>query len=329
MIDADTEFALGVLAKYGMNPDGMLTVQKKSDRQVWRVKDPKGDYALKYIKSCKKAKKIAAVNLYMHRQGIPVIPVVSTLKGKSLVRTERGCFVLFPWLEGQRPSYQTPGMMKRITVLLARFHEASRGYVSTGEPMTDNRLDLNEIYKKKIKKMEWLWEKAQETHDPFTKLFLSEYPGFRLRIEWVLERLPQNTLSELMEESKKDPILGHGDYSHINLLLSSDDKLTVIDMDTVSIALPIRDLSHLLTWIHHLHGSWSKDHQNLVLESYRQVRRLTAEEEELILIDQIFPHKALRLAKKHLENQQKQSVKELKRCLTIDRQKISGLGIDL
>jgi spore coat protein I len=328
MKDVNDQIVMIVLEQYGINPNHLIRVRKKSDTQVWRVTDSRGRYALKLVKKCSIAERIVAVNEYLHQKGLQVVTVMPPAEGKAFVSTKHGCFVLFLWLEGETPSYETPGMIERMAVLLARFHEASRGYVSTGGPITDHHLDLNEIYKRKIGKMEMLWEKAHCIDDPFTKLFLGEFPWLRARFKWVLDHLPHTALRELVKASQYDPILGHGDYSHINLILGNNDQLTVIDLDRVSVALPVKDISNLITWINHVHGSWSAENLNLVISSYQQVRGLSAIEQELILIDQIFPHRAFGLVNNHLNNKQNQSIEELERCLTIDRKKISYLRID-
>lgn len=328
MADIGQKMVIRVLAQYGVTPVDIVSVSRKtSTRQVWKVSDPTGCYALKFVKSHNNAHRITAVTEYLHQKGIPVVKVLPTKQGRPLVVTDRGCFMLFPWLEGIEPSYNTPGMIERTVVLLARFHEASRGYVATGGPITTHDLDLNEIYKRKIKKMEILREKAQQLNDPFCKLFLSEIPWLRACAKWVLDRLPHTALGDLMKKSRQDPILGHSDYSVHNLLLGSNDELTIIDLDQVSIALPVVDISQVITWVNHRTGSWSDDKMNLVLTAYQQVQRLSPEEQELILIDQIFPYRAFSVAKWHFLKGDDNSLERFQRCLKIDREKIAALGM--
>lgn len=327
MEDIGKKLVIRVLAQYGVAPDDYVSISRKTpDRQVWRVSDPKGCYALKFVKDHSNAQRITAVNEYLHQKGVPVVKVLPTKQGSSLVKTDRGSFILFPWLEGKEPSYNTPGMIERTVVLLAQFHEASRGYVATGGPITNRDLDLNEVYKRKIKTMEKLRKKAQQMNDPFSKLFLSEFPWLRACTKWVLDRLPHTALVDLMTKSRHDPILGHSDYSVHNLLLGSNDELTIIDLDQVSIALPIVDISQLITWVNYSTGSWSEDKMNLILTAYQQVQMLSPEEQELILIDQIFPYRALSVAKWHFVRKgDAKSLERFERCLRMDREKIAAL----
>lgn len=331
MTEINKKVILDILQKnYGVMPENMVRVRRKPDRQVWKITDTNNDiYALKYLKKCARAPVIAAVNDYMHGKGIPVTTVLSTLDGTSFVNVNHGCFLLFKWLEGEHPSYAEPGMIQKMAMLLATFHEASHGYAAAGNPIADHRLDWNKIYKKKMKKMEKFRTKASDSgEDPFAKVFLSHLPWLQSRANWVLDQLPRTALSNLQDAVKHDPRLGHGDYSHLNLLRTNHNELTVIDLDTVSIALPMRDISHLSTLINHSLGAWSRERFQLVLDAYQQIRPLSAEEHELLLLDQIFPHKAIRLSEKYFENSGNPMLLiEFERCIAIDKQKLTDLGM--
>lgn len=314
---------------YGVIPEIMVRVRRKSDRQVWKITDTnKNIYALKYLEKSARAPIIAAVNDYMHGKGIPVTPVLPTLDGTSCVNVDYGCFLLFPWLQGEQPSYAEPGMIEKMAILLAKFHEASHGYAASGQPIADNRLDWNKIYKKKIKKMKKFRVKASTSEDSFSKVYLSYFPWLQARANWVLERLPQTALHTLLDSLQHDPRLGHGDYSHLNVLCNNHNELTVIDLDTVSLALPMRDISHLCTLIKQFFGEWSRERFQAVLDAYQQIRPLSAEEHELLLLDQIFPHKAIRLAQKYFDDSGNAKLLiEFERCMAIDKQKITDLGM--
>lgn len=330
MTEINKKIILGILQNnYGVMPENMVRIRRKSDRQVWKITDTnKNEYALKYLEKCDRAPIIAAVNDYMHSKGIPVTTVLSTLDGTSFVNVNSGCFLLFQWLKGEHPSYTESGMIEKMAILLAKFHEASHGYAASGNPVTDLRLDWNKIYKKKMKKMEKFRVRANVSGDIFSKVYLSYLPWLQARAHWVLEQLPQTALHTLLDTVQHDPRLGHGDYSHLNVLRSNDNELTVIDLDTVSIALPMRDISHLSTLINHSLGAWSGERLQMVLNAYQQIRPLSAEELELLLLDQIFPHKAIRLTQKYFDNSGHSTLlNELERCIAIDKQKITDLGM--
>lgn len=319
-----------VLAQYGIEPADLVCVRRKDGkRQVWRVADAKGrHYALKFVNNENTAQRITSVSDYLNQRKVPVVPVLPTKNGNPFVRTEHGCFILFPWLEGQKPSFKSPGIIEQSAFLLARFHEASRGYAATGGPIAFDGLDVHQHYQTKIKRMERLKMKALQLEDPFTELFLSELPWLEACIKWVLDRLPQTSLGQLIRQSQQDPLLGHLDYSVHNLLLGSKNELSIIDLDDVAIALPSVDISNLITWVAYQTNSWTLEKLNLVLTAYQRVRQLAPEEKELILIDQIFPNGALIAAKWHfIKKESAKSSEKLKNCLRMDREKMKCLGM--
>lgn len=102
--------------------------------------------------------------------------------------------------------------------------------------------------------------------------------------------------------------------------------MTLIDLDKGSIALAMVDISHFITWTIHNSRSWSEDKMNLILTAYQQVRRLSTEERELILTDQISPCMTLALAQWHFEKKvYTNSLERLKRCLKVHREKMAYL----
>ncbi len=330
MTEINEEVVYEIAQKYyGVIPVNAVQIRLQSDRQVWKLTDTiKGEYALKYLKKCDRAPIIAAANDYLHDKGIPVITVIPTLNGSVSANVNNGSFLLFQWVAGEYPNYEEPGMIERIARLLAEFHEASQGYIAAGYPISNLRLDWNQIYKRKIKKMEKFREKASVSGDSFSKVYLNHLPWIQSRVTWVLERLPQTALSALLNNIKHDSPLGHGDYSHRNLLRSNNNKLTLIDLDTISIALPMIDISHLITCMNHELGAWSNRRFQLILNAYQQIRHLSPEEHELLLIDQIFPYKAIWLAERYFnDSRDPLFLHEFERCIEIDREKLADLGI--
>jgi spore coat protein I len=314
---------------YGVMPESVVLVRRKPDREVWKIVDRnKGVYVLKYLKKYQRAPIIVGVNDYLHGKGVPVTTVLPTLDGSSFVNFNNGCFMLFEWLEGKHPYYAEIVMIEKMAMLLAEFHVASQGYAAAGNPITDSRLNWNQIYHRKMIKMQKCQEKASASEDPFSKAFLSHLPWMKSRADWVLGQLQQTALSTLLDSIKHDPRLAHGDYSPLNLLLSNNNVLTVIDLDTVSIALPMRDISHLITWINHNLGAWSRERFQCVWDAYQQIHPLSTEEYELLLLDQIFPHKAIRLSEKYFQTSGNSTLlHELELCIEIDKEKLTDLGI--
>ncbi|MFS0556001.1 phosphotransferase [Brevibacillus sp. 179-C9.3 HS] len=314
------------LKEYGITEKEICMITERSDRLVWRVTTQKGDYALKFVAK-KSASTIAEVSKYLAKMGVPVIIVLPTIYGDSFVRLKDGCLLLFPWVKGAVPRYEEPNMTERIVTLLAIFHERSRGFVSQANSVKSN-LDWPSYYSKRIKFLNEISLMARSDSNPFFQLFFDHYSWLQKRCTWVIERLPHTGFTNLAKLARLDPLLGHGDYSQANLLLDNNGELTIIDLDNVSISLPIWDLSRLITWMNHALQDWSLERFEMVLNTYQQVRELTENEKELLLIDQVFPHQVIDLARKYnRKTAGPTTFEELKRSIEIDKKKIRDLRL--
>lgn len=319
---------LRVLNHYGVKPQSIELIQKKLNRQVWKVDDGSHKYALKYVAKTSKAERIAGVSRYLEKKGFPVTSLVPTIQGNHYLQQDSSNFLLFQWKDGKHPSGTKIQMIARMAELLARFHETSRGYIAAGGPMTTYRMDWTKIYSRKLKRLNYLRKCAEAKGDAFSKLFLAQYPYLKSRIKWALQRLPETSFKELLLACQADPSLGHGDYSRGNLILDAEGRLFLMDFDTISIALPMRDISHLITSVNHVHGAWSDERFRLILDSYGKVRPLSEKEFELLLIDQVFPNKALRIGKQqYIAGSNRSLCEAFELCITIDQQKLAALAI--
>jgi spore coat-associated protein S len=315
------------LTAFGLWPAEVRLIKQTEDgKAIWEVAGTRGRFALKRVNSRRRAKKIGALSHYLHRNGLPVPPAVVALNGRTSLETEEGYYLLFPWVEGERPAYAAPGRIGRIAELLGRFHEGSRGYVAGGGCVTDWRLDWNEVYRRLAAQLDRAAGAAAARPDPFGALLLEHLPWLRARIDWVLHRLPASPLAALAAEARQDPLLCHGDYSRDNVLEDRAGALTIIDLDTVCVCLPVWDISRLITWINHDQQDWSAGRLQAVLDAYAAARPLSVAEQDLLLLDQTFPHLAIAIARGYYEADRPSLLEELGRCLRTDRAKLADLG---
>ncbi len=314
---------LEILSEYGIHPDKITLISERRNRCVWKISGNNGNYALKLVDP-KKAGIISNVGSYLFNRGVPVIPVLPTLKNDFLVLHKDVSFILFPWFEGETIVYDTPGTIEKITSLLARFHNASRGYQATGKPI--RKKDLNYISKTKL--MNEVYKELIHDNSQIVKVFSSSYDWLQKRCIWAMEKIP-----DLLAASAKfnpDLLLSHGDYARINILSDKNGEWRIIDLDTVGISPPMTDVSKMITLINHDLGNWDSQRYESILECYRKIRPFFEGEEELLIIDQCFPHQAIDLLIGYYNKSTSTTLgEELERCLASDREKLKELHIKL
>jgi CotS family spore coat protein len=329
VVTVQTEPFHAPLVAFGMWPAEVWLIKAAPDgKAIWAVTGSQGRFVLKRVTSHRRAKKIAAVSHYLYRAGLPTTPALVSVEGKTSVDSGGGYYVLYPWVEGDHPAYASPGMIARLTELLARFHEGSRGYVPCGGSITDWRLDWDQVYRRLAAQLDRSAREAAAVGDPFGSLLLAQLPWLRERTAWVLDRLPDSPVGRLAEEARQDPLLCHGDYSRDNVLVSPGGALTIIDLDTVCVSMPAWDISRLITWANHDQQAWSTARMEAILQAYASVRPFSAAERDLLLLDQVFPHQAIAIARGYYDSPGRTTLlAELERCLQTDRAKLGELGI--
>lgn len=317
------------LQRFGIEPDGLeLIAQNNADRAVWHVRSPQGDWALKALRSWERAHKVAAVSRFLHQGGASVAPALDAVDGTASVFSGDFSFLLFPWIEGRNPRYEEGDVIERMAAALARFHLASRGYADSGGPPPENWLDWEQLYRKEAAKLERVLQQADVAADSTALTLRACAPWLRKRIRWTLDRAPATALRALVRAARRDPLIGHLDFARHNVLVSVTGDLTVIDLDAAARALPMWDLSYLITCMNHDLRGWSGERFQRALGAYEAVNPFSEAERDLLLLDQVFPHQAILLGVQYVvRNSSARLSDEIERCLDLDRGKLADVGL--
>ena len=307
--------ARGVLERFGLDPAAleMPPLSRRRKRAVWRV----GGYALKWFAYEAQAAKVLGLSQHLGARGV-ALPVPAE---PGLVQADCGWFLLFPWVAGRQPRYDEPGVTDALAAALAQFHQASAGYQG---PMDTWMLDWDRLLSDRRHELHKAAAVAASSDDEFSRRFTQAVPWLRERIRWCQKRLPAAGAHRLSEVARANPLIGHGDYSRLNVIETAGGGLTIIDLDQASVSLPVRDLSRLVTWINHDLQNWSGERLRQIVWAYGG---LTAAEFDLLCLDQAMPHLALDIARDYYNSARSSHLEELERCLTTDRDRLADLGL--
>ncbi|MBP1155393.1 MULTISPECIES: phosphotransferase [unclassified Paenibacillus] len=327
MIKINKNAVQKALLSFNIRPDS-VTLNDSPKKKVWEVVRGSEKYALKCVSTDKVAYNVTEVSRHLQQNGLSVLEVLPTVDGKWFSTQNDFHFILTRWVSGTIPRYDNPSMLENITTKLSRFHQSSRGFNGKSAKIEDLFQLYPSHYEKKKNQLEKSRSRIHSSKDPFTRLFILHYPWLQSRIKWVLDHFPHAAFKSLIAQSRKDPFLQHGDYSRINVLADSSGQLIVIDLDTVAYALPVWDISRLITWVNHDLQQWSGDRLQEMLKRYQQIRPMSQIEQDLLQVDQIFPHLATNLAVSYYKGSKSPTLlDEFERTLVIDREKIKDLGL--
>lgn len=260
---------------------------------VWKIHTSEGPICLKRIHRPEK-KALFSINAqnYLAMKGTRVPGIIPNKHGVLYTKHGPFLFVVYEWIEGRPFELTVQEDLEFIMKGLAEFHTASIGYrPPDGIPIFTKLGRWPNHYIKRCQQME-TWKLMAQTmpEDPFSQLYLAEIDPFIQEGRSTLARLLQSEYPAWVSELKGSPTLCHQDYGTGNSLLGDDGQIWVIDLDTVSFDLPIRDLRKMIIPLLDTTGVWNEEQFHIMINAYESISPLTEKQKEIMFIDMLFPY---------------------------------------
>ncbi|MEH7239231.1 CotS family spore coat protein [Bacillus sp. JJ1562] len=229
---------------------------------------------------------------YLAKKGTRVPRIIPNKMDDLYTKHGPFLFVVYEWLEGRPFELTVSEDLEFIMKGLAEFHQATIGYQPpAGVPIFTKLGRWPNHYTKRCQQMEtWKLIAERLPEDPFSQTYLAEIDTFIAEGRETLQILRNSGYYDWVNSIKKNPNLCHQDYGTGNSLLGPDGKIWVIDLDTVSFDLPIRDLRKMIIPLLDTTGVWDAEKFNLMINAYESVSPLTSEQKKIMFIDMLFPY---------------------------------------
>ncbi|RYL94402.1 CotS family spore coat protein [Sporolactobacillus sp. THM7-4] len=286
------QLASTLLLNWDLNVQNIELVQGGQMAIVWKFTTDKGPYCLKRIhRPEKKALFSIHAQDYLAKKGSRVPGIIPNKEGKLYTKQGPFLFVVYDWIEGRPFDLTVPEDLEWIMKGLAQYHLDSIGYQPLdGIPAFTKLGKWPRHYIKRCQQMEsWKLIAAKTPDDPFSKLYLSEIDDHIQSGRDVLKKLLESYYPDWVSKCKLKPNLCHQDYGTGNTLLS-DNNIWIIDLDTTTFDLPVRDLRKVIVPLMEDQGVWDRELFHHLLSSYEKVSPLSNEEKKVMFIDMLFPY---------------------------------------
>ncbi len=282
-----------IMQNWDMTVDNIEIIQGGQMALVWKIHTPNGPICLKRIHRPEK-KALFSINAqdYLAKKGTRVPGIIPNKNGFLYTKHGPFIFVVYEWLEGRPFELTVTEDLEFIMKGLAEFHLASIGYQPPpGVPVFTKLGRWPNHYIKRCQQME-TWKNIAKTmpDDPFSQIYLQEIDPFIQEGRDTLKRLLNSEYIPWVNSIKATPNLCHQDYGTGNSLLGPDNQIWVIDLDTVSFDLPIRDLRKMIIPLLDTTGVWNDEQFNVMLGAYESISPLTKEQKQVMFIDMLFPY---------------------------------------
>lgn len=334
VLTAEEEQKLIVLAEtiiksWDFEVNNIEVIQGLQMALVWKIHTSEGPICLKRIHRPEK-KALFSINAqnYLAKKGARVPGIIPNKNNQLYTKFGPFLFVVYEWIEGRPFELTNDEDLQMIMKGLAEFHTSSVGYQPPpGVPVFTK---LGRWPNHNIKRYQQMdtWKKLarKEPDDPFSQVYLSSIDPFIEEAKDTLKRLLDSEYNHWVSEVKKQPNLCHQDYGTGNSLLGPDNEIWVIDLDTVSFDLPIRDLRKMIIPLLDTTGVWDEARFNLMLDSYESVAPLTNEQKKVMFIDMLFPYELYDIIRERYVRKTPLLVAELEEAFEYERIKSRALN---
>lgn len=316
------KLGLYLIQNWDLQVKSIQVIQGNQMALVWKLETNKGYLCLKRLhRPEKKAKFSIHAQHYLAQKGFRVPSIHKNKNEKLYTKFQSFLFVLYDWIEGTHFDLEIKEDLEMVMRGLAAYHKESVGYIPPrGTDIFSKLGKLPVHYIKRCQQLEsWKLIALTQLNDPFSKVYLNEINQFIEDGKEILLNLEKSHYFNWVEKIKKSPNLCHQDYGTGNTLRGNDGEIWIIDLDTTSFDLPIRDLRKMIVPMLDTTTSWNELTFNIMLNAYESITPLTSEQKHIMLIDMLFPYELYDVVRDKFIRQTAFSEKELIDAMEYER----------
>lgn len=291
-----------VLTHYGLQRAEIEQIKFKDSirqRAVFKVMHLNEIYCLKKVYLSKEELLFVYSAIeWLYRNGINVPRLLPTKSNSRFVEFNGMLFILTPWIEGTKCSYDIPNNIFDSISLLADIHNSTENFIpiegSAPRKACDN---LGISIQKHFNQLLNCSNLAFKYKDRFSKTFLNSFDNNLLLSKLAVK------LSSTINQKDMYTCLCHLDYVNKNIIFDRENKIWIIDFDKCKVDYAIHDISYFLRRILKRDNTkWNLDLAIKSLEIYESKRPLCIDEYKYLLSYLAFPQKYWKISRDYYNN---------------------------
>ena len=297
-----------ILSQYDITVTNIRNECNKGKKAVWWIKTPHGDKILKkHSCSAKTLEFILAAVEHLENNKVNLPRIIKTKQGAKYIKGIDCCYVLSEAIPGVTPNEDKPQELKMVVEQLANFHSSSKNFVPPTDCKPRVHLGLQrEEFENQMTKLKSFYdlENAKPKHSEFGEIILSVFPYFYKRMELAIAENEKSGYNRWVEAYKNVNSLCHQDFTAGNLILTKSKQIFVLDIDSITIDLPTRDIRKFLNKVMKRHGSWDLNLTKQILQWYNTVNPLEPWKWQVLKPTITFPHLFVGIMSKYYEGRE-------------------------
>ncbi|BAK80965.1 CotS family spore coat protein [Candidatus Arthromitus sp. SFB-rat-Yit] len=263
-------------------------------KNVYKISAVEGNFCLKQCK-CKfdKFKYILDVLDYLKKQEFDnILSIVETYSEEQYIEFNDVYFYMTEWIESRELNYSNYYDIIRASQNIGNFHNYTQGYKPSKNILPDYRwMKWGDIFNLKLMDIISFKEslKYRSDLDIFDRIYLENADKNIDLAKESIELLYKFEYEKIVKEHFEIGYICHHDLANHNVLIDSKGKIYFIDFDYVILDTYLHDLGSFINRCLKL-GSWNEYKLNLIINSYRDIKRLPKREILLTLSFILFPN---------------------------------------
>ncbi|MCT4620894.1 MAG: CotS family spore coat protein [Marinisporobacter sp.] len=317
-----------VLNEYDIDILSIKTQYYKGKKGVWWIQTLDDYMILKKQEYLDKTLEcIIAAMEHLVNNGIYMPKIIKTKRGNKYVLINRDSYILSEAINGKTLDYNSFENIKRIVEALANFHKASVGFTppQTCKIRTHLGTWITE-YEEEIDRLKkyYYMECNKEIHTEFGKEILKEFPYFHKRMKNAMNDFNGSSYYKWVKEFENTGGLCYEDFTAEKITFTDIDEIYVLDPDSITIDIPLRDIRKILNEIMKKKKKWDSLLLKNILNWYQMINPLKPYEWEVLKADLTYPHLFVAIMSKYYEKREKAWSEEkylsyLKEMIKIDK----------
>ncbi|MBC2579231.1 CotS family spore coat protein [Clostridium sp. DJ247] len=291
-----------VLPEYNLENSQLTRIKfKDTDKQraVYKLDYLNNTYCLKKVYFSKEELLfIYSAIEWLHRNNICVPKILPTKDRGRFVEYNNMLFILTPWINGVKCSYDKKEHVLASINNLSHMHYVCKNF----NPINESKIrkgeeDIRYSVTKHFQQLLSCSNSAFKYGDRFSKLFLQHFETNLLLSEISVR------VSSSINVRNLSLSLCHLDYVNKNILFDSNNKVWVIDFDKCCIDYCTHDISYFLRrLLKREKTNWDLDLALQCLNVYENTNILNLDEYKYILAYLSFPQKFWRISRDYYNN---------------------------
>ena len=291
-----------VLPYYGLEDSEITQVKfKDTDKQraVYKVTSSDQCFCLKKIYfSVEDLLFVYSAMEWLHRNEIKVPRILPTKDRGRFVNYKDMLFILTPWIDGEKCSYDNIQHVLAASVNLSKLHSCTKNFNPiAGSSHRTGFEDLSLSLQKHFQQLLVCSNLAFKNEDKFSKLFLQYFDT-----NILLAQIAVN-IGATIDNNKLNKCLCHLDYVNKNIIFDENKHIWVIDFDKCKLDYRVHDISYFLRrLLKRDNTKWNLELTINSLKLYEEAYPLNFEEYKAVLVYLAFPQKFWKISRDYYNN---------------------------